>query len=215
MNYKKIDLASWERRDIYKMYTTTLKIVMNMTVDMDVTPLVAYAKEKGLKFYPVMMHTVGRILNARDEFKYSLTAEGELILWDYISPSYTDFDPETEHFNKFVTEYTPDLFEFCERAERDRLHYKGVFGFAPDQPKNVYDISCLPWVHYNSLTLHVESADGICLFPVVIWGKYEEKDGRLILPVTVNVNHAVCDGFHISRFFNELKAAIEAFADKG
>ena len=96
MNYKKVDIENWERRDIYRMYTTTLKIVMNMTVDVDVSRVVRFAKAEGLKFYPVMMHLVGRILNAHDEFKYSLTPEGELIHWDMISPSYTDFDPVTD-----------------------------------------------------------------------------------------------------------------------
>ena len=209
MNYRKIDIATWPRRDLYTLYTTDLKIVMNMTVKVDVTRLVAYARERGMKFYPVMMHTVGRVLNAHDEFKYSLTPEGELILFDSISPSYTDFNPETENFVKFVTEYTPDLTEFYRRTEADRQKYRNACGFIPDQPKNVYDISCLPWTNYESLTLHVESTDAR-LFPVVIWGKYEEVDGRLILPVTADVNHAVCDGFHLSRFFRELGELIDA-----
>ena len=209
MNYRKIDIATWQRRDLYTLYTTDLKIVMNMTVKVDVTRLVAYARERGMKFYPVMMHTVGRVLNAHDEFKYSLTPEGELILFDSISPSYTDFNPETECFVKFVTEYTPDLWEFYRRTEADRQKYRGACGFIPNQPKNVYDISCLPWTNYESLTLHVESTEPR-LFPVVIWGKDEEVDGRLILPVTVDVNHAVCDGFHLSRFFSELEELINA-----
>ena len=25
------------------------------------------------------------------------------------------------------------------------------------------------------------------------------------MPVTMNINHAVCDGFHLGRFFNELQ----------
>ena len=210
MNYKRIDIATWDRRDLYTLYTTSLKIVMNMTVKVDVANLSRFAREQGMKFYPVMMHTVGRVLNARDEFRYSLTPEGELILWDSISPSYTDFNPETEKFVKFVTEYTPDLREFYRRTEADRERYRDACGFIPDQPRNVFDISCLPWTNYESLTLHVENADGICLFPVVIWGKYEEEDGRLILPVTASVHHAVCDGFHLSRFFRELQELIDS-----
>ena len=59
--------------------------------------------------YEMQEWVVSKRMNARDEFKYSLTKEGELLKWDYVSPSYTDFNPETEKFVKFVTEYSDDL----------------------------------------------------------------------------------------------------------
>lgn len=202
-------MESWDRRDLYTFYMKDLKIVMNMTVEMDVTHLLAFSRERGLKFHSVMMWAVGHILNSRDEFRYSLDDNGELIRWDFISPSYTDFNPETEHFVKFVTEYSEDLADFCARVEADKAKYKDGWGFIPDQPKNVYDISCVPWVSYQSLSLHVD-AGGPCLFPVVLWGKYHEENGKTMMPVTSNVNHAVCDGFHLCRFFNELQEFINS-----
>ena len=101
--FTKIDIESWERRDLFKLYTTDLKIVMNMTVDVDITNVISEIKKHGIRFYPTMIWIVSRLMNARDEFKYHLTESGELIKWDYISPSYTDFNKETEKFNKFVT----------------------------------------------------------------------------------------------------------------
>ena len=204
MNDPKVDMAAWDRRDLYTFYMTELKIVMNMTVKMDVTHALAFSRAKGLKFHSVMMWAVGQILNARDEFRYSLDENGELIKWDMISPSYTDFNPETEHFVKFVTEYSNDLYDFCARVEIDKETHKMGCGFIPNQPKNVYDISCMPWVSYEALTLHVD-AGGPCLFPVVLWGKYFEEGEKTLMPVTMNINHAVCDGFHLGRFFNELQ----------
>ena len=112
MNYTKIDIEGWERRDLFRLYTTDLKIVMNMTVDVDITNMLAELKKNGLRFYPAMIWVVSRLMNARDEFKYHLTEDGELIKWDYVSPSYTDFNPVTEKFNKFVTEYSPDFKTF-------------------------------------------------------------------------------------------------------
>ena len=209
MNYTVIDVENWERRDLFRLYTGDLRIVMNLTVDIDVTNLIAFAKRHGLKFYPVMIWVVAKLMNARDEFKYSLRPDGTLIRWDTVSPSYTDFDPETEKFNKFVTEYADDVFTFCERAEADRVKYKGQVGFVPDQPKNVFDISCLPWTHYKGLDLHIYG-DGKSLFPIVIWGKYTEQDGKQLLPVTMMFHHACGDGFHLSRFFEELQATIDA-----
>lgn len=39
-------------------------------------------------------------------------------------------------------------------------------------------------------------------------GKYEAENNKLILPLTMNIHHAVADGFHISRFFNEVQKLI-------
>ncbi|MCI8687725.1 MAG: chloramphenicol acetyltransferase, partial [Lawsonibacter sp.] len=33
---------------------------------------------------------------------------------------------------------------------------------------------------------------------------------RLVMPLTMNIHHAVADGFHLSRFFNEVQALIYA-----
>ena len=205
--YTKVDINTWKRRDLFKLYTTELPIVMNITVDIDVTNIYDFTKKHGLRFYPAMMWVVSKIINSRDEFKLSLNEKGELIRWDTVSPSYTDFNPETEEFVKFVTEYSDDLYEFHDRVVKDCKKHKNECGFLPDQPKNIFDISCLPWVKYNSLTLHVGGGYK-CLFPVVIWGKFEEENGRKVMPVTFNINHAVADGFHASRFFDDLQRAI-------
>ncbi len=207
MEYTKIDIESWERKDLFRLYTGSLKIVMNMTVDMDITNLIRFVRERAMKFYPVMIWVVSKVINARPEFRYNWNDDGELILWDKVSPSYTDFNPDTEKFVKFVTEYTEDFTEFYRRVMTDREKYRNAVGFVPDQPKNTFDISCLPWTRYKSFDLHVFD-EGRTLFPIVIWGKYEESDGKFILPVTANIHHAVADGFQVSRFFKELQDQI-------
>lgn len=210
MNYTKIDIESWERRDLFKLYTSDLKIVMNMTVDVDITNLITEIKKNGLRFYPTMIWIVSRLMNARDEFKYALCDNGELIKWDFVSPSYTDFNKETEKFNKFVTEYSPDFKVFYERAVRDCEKHKNETGFIPGQPKNTFDITCLPWTTYKSLDLHIYG-DGKSLFPIVMWGKYREENGKILLPVTAMFHHAVSDGFTLCRFFDELSQDINKF----
>lgn len=210
MNYTEIDVDSWERKDLFNLYTTDLKIVMNMTVDVDITSLLAEVKSNGLRFYPTMIWIVSRLMNARDEFKYSLTEEGKLIKWDYVSPSYTDFNKETGKFNKFVTEYSSDFKTFYERAVSDSERHRNESGFLPDQPKNTFDITCIPWASYKSFDLHIYG-EGKSLFPIVMWGKYREENGKVLLPVTAMFHHAVIDGFNLCRFFEELSAAVNEF----
>ncbi len=210
MNYKVIDIENWERKDLYKLYTTELKISINLTVELDVTNLVEFAKNNGYKFYPCMIWSVSKIVNSHDEYKYG-KKDGKLVLWDSVSPSYTDFNNETKKFNKFVSEFSPKFDVFYKTCQSDREKYSGVSGFVPNAPENVFDITCIPWVNYKAFTMHIETEPRF--FPVVSWGKYVEDNGRYKMPVTIDYNHAVGDGYNASMFFNYLQEFIDNFSE--
>lgn len=85
MNYTRINLKEWRRGDLFQFYIDKMRIVMSLTVDVDVTNLKAYSKKHHLDFYPLMVWVVSKIVNAHDEFKYSWDADGNLIKWDFVS----------------------------------------------------------------------------------------------------------------------------------
>ena len=66
----------------------------------------------------------------------------------------------------------------------------------------------LPWLPVLSLTneRHVDPDDCI---PRVGWGKYQMQNGRLILPICLEVNHKTVDGLHIGRLYEYLQNTID------
>jgi len=72
-----------------------------------------------------------------------------------------------------------------------------------DDPEQWFYISCLPWTTYTSLNMPFP--DSSFSVPSITWGKYEEENGKVLVPVTIMVNHALVDGLHISRFFANLE----------
>lgn len=209
MNYTLVNLNEWSRGRLFKFYIDKMRIVMSLTADVNVTNLRAYSKKNNLNFYPLMLWVVSKIINSHDEFKYSWDDAGNLIKWDFVSPSYTDFHADDENFVKMVTEYSDDLFEFCSRVDKDRQRHKNERAILVNQPPNFFDVSCLPWIKYSHFDIHVFD-EGKFLAPVVTWGKFEENDGKLIMPLTMNIHHAVADGFHLSRFFNEVQELMDS-----
>lgn len=96
MNYTKVNLDEWNRGKLFQFYMNKMRIMISLTADVDVTNLKAYSKKKDINFYPLMMWVVSKTINSHDEFKYSWDRDGNLIHWDYLSPSYTDFHSEDE-----------------------------------------------------------------------------------------------------------------------
>lgn len=212
MNYTKVDIDEWSRGSLFQFYIEKMRIVMSLTVDINVAPLITYTKKNDLKFYPAMIWVVSKVINSHDELKYSWDTDGNLIRWDSISPSYTIFNRDDECFSKFVTEYTDDIFEFYQRTVDDQRKYQEERAIIGNQPQNFFDVSCLPWVKYKHFDVHVFD-EGKFLAPVLTWGKYEVQNGNALMPLTMNIHHAVADGFHLSRFFNEVQELIDSYAE--
>jgi chloramphenicol O-acetyltransferase type A len=49
--------------------------------------------------------------------------------------------------------------------------------------------------------------------PVINWGKYKEENSRLVMPVTVRLNHAIADGYLVANVFRLLEQEIEGFVE--
>ena len=53
----------------------------------------------------------------------------------------------------------------------------------------------------------------VCSLPIFTMGKYFERDGRRMLPLSIQVHHAVCDGYHVGVFVDKLQDKINSFAE--
>lgn len=64
-----------------------MRIIMSLAADVDVTNLIQFSKCNKLKFYPIMIWVVSKVVNTNDEFKYSWDDNGNLIKWNHVSSS--------------------------------------------------------------------------------------------------------------------------------
>ena len=91
--------------------------------------------------------------------------------------------------------------------------HQNFFHFSmPDIPPNHFDISCLPWLSYDSF--HINVNPGTYLAPIITWGKYLEKEGEIQLPLSFQIHHSAADGFHVSQFYQDLDRLIAAFIEE-
>lgn len=209
MIIKKINMDTWKRKDMFNHFINDVKCVICLTAKVDVTDLVYSCKTKGYRFYPVYIYLVSKIVNNRDEFKMGYDENGQAGIWDIVSPSYIVFNKDDELFTRLITEYVDDFNQFYFNVLENMETYKDKRGFEVEYDiKNTFDISCLPWIGYNSFDMHIFDS-GTYLAPVITWGKFCEENGRLLMPLTLQIHHAVADGFHVARFFEEIQKETE------
>lgn len=207
MKFKKIDRETWERREYFEHYLEEVPCTYSMTVRIDVSRI----REKGYRFYPAMLYCLAAAVNRMEEFRTAFRAEGELGIYDTMSPCYTIFHKDTHTFSLLWTEFQDSLSAFCEKYEEDLKTYGAVHKMTAKEgiPENTFSVSAIPWTSFEGFHLHLPKSSNY-LLPVFTMGKYVLENGRWMMPLAVQVHHAVCDGFHVSRFISELQQLIDA-----
>ena len=206
MKFQKIDKAHWTRSEYFQHYFSDVPCTYSITVKLDVTPI----KERSIKLYPAMLYHLTTIVNRHAEFRTAINEAGDLGVYSNMHPCYTVFHKDTETFSNLWTAYTPDLGQFCAAYEADLRKYGARHGMVrkPDIPPNTFPVSMLPWTVFDGFNLNLKNGYSY-LLPIFTMGRTFPENGRTILPISIQVHHAVCDGFHVCRFVSELQAQIQ------
>ena len=215
MNYKIIDKETYYRKGVFRHFSEDCKCSVSMTAKVDVTELVRYSKSSGTKFYINFLYLLTKVLNSRDDYKMAyLWQTNELICYDVINPSQYVFHEDTETCTPVYSNYDPDYMTFYDNALADveKAKLTREYGLDSVNHPNWFDASYISWLSYDSL--NVELPDGYLYFqPIINWGKYREENGRLMLPLTVRMNHAIADGYLVAKVYKLLDEEIAKFVD--
>lgn len=213
MDYRIINKENYYRKGVLRHFSEDCKCSCSITARLDVTELVRFSKESGTKFYLNFLYLLCRVLNAREDYRMSwLWQTEELICYDVIHPTQYVFHKDTETCSVVYSHYDADYESFYRNALADleRAKQTREYGLDAANHPNWFDASFISWLSYDAL--HIELPDGFLYFlPIVNWGRYREENGRLMMPLSVRMNHAIADGFLIANVFRLLEKEIEAF----
>lgn len=212
MNYRVIDRETYYRKGVFRHFSEDCKCSTSMTARIDVTPLKAFSDRTGTKFYINFLYLLSKVLNSRDDYRMCyLWKTDELICYDRINPIQYVFHDDTETCTPVYTTYYEDYETFYSNCAQDIENAKKTreYGLDSEAHPNWFDASYIPWMSYDSL--NIELPDGYLYFaPIVNWGKYREEGGRLMMPVSVRMNHAIADGYLVAKVFRLLEQEINA-----
>ena len=207
MLFEKIDRDTWARKEYFEHYFSNVPCTYSMTVKLDITKI----RERQIKLYPAMLYYLTTVVNRYSEFRTSFNENNELGIYSEMIPCYTVFHKHTETFSNLWTVYTSNIEEFLAEYENDILQYGNQKGMMakPNVPSNNFSVSMIPWATFEGFNLNLQKGYDY-LKPIFTMGRYYQKAGRTLIPLAIQVHHAVCDGFHVCRFIDELQELINS-----
>lgn len=208
-----IDLSVWPRGQIFHYFSKMAPTGYSITVSLDVTLLYKTVKQAGLKFFPAYIWLVTKNLNEQTEFKCAIK-DGQLGYFETLVPLYAVMHPDDRTISLMWTDYSNSFKDFCHQYMENRRKFGGTHGILSQPqtppPQNAYTVSCLPWISFEHFAVHsYENKE--YYFPSIEAGKFEEKDGKLVMPLSITCHHATTDGYHIHLFTEQLQKDMNNF----
>lgn len=210
MRFYEFDLNNWPRAETFRHFTKEVPCSYSMTASLDVTNLLFQTRKAKISFFAALLYGISRIVNIHPEFRMATNDAGNPGYFERCNPSYTVFHQNGEYFSNAWTEFSEDLPRFLTSCREDVENCLSSGRSKPDAGENIFFVSCIPWTSFSGF--HLNIAESACSFqPIFTIGKYTDDGERVLLPLAVQVHHAACDGFHVSRFVNELQEWANGF----
>lgn len=199
--YKEVNEKNWKRALHCQIFRNSIEPAFCVTFELDITNFLIKVKEKKLSFTMALIYAVSKCANDIEEFRYRFV-DGKVVIFDRIDTAFTYLNKETELFKVVNVEMKDTLEEYVvvatEAAINQKEYFTGPLG------NDVFQFSPLPWVSYTHIS-HTISGKKDNATPLFDWGKYFKKDGKIILPFSVQAHHSFVDGIHIGKLADSLQ----------
>lgn len=205
--YQVIDEKTWERAMHCMVFRNSIEPAFCVTFEVDITNFLRKIKEQRYSFTIAMVYAVCKCANEIEAFRYRFL-EGKVALFDKIDTAFTYLDQDTELFKVVNVPMQNSMQEYVEIASKTAREQKEYF--TGPLGNDVFQCSPMPWVTYTHIS-HTNSGNKDNATPLFDWGKYYEKNGRIVMPISVQAHHSFVDGIHIGKFADELQKYMDKY----
>ncbi len=202
-----LDLERWPRRATFEFFLGYDKPYFNVCAPLDVGPLLDRVRaEPGTSFFLAYLYLSLRTANELEPFRYRLS-EGRVLVHDRIHAGSTLLlDDDRFDFAYFDHDEDFGRFQAAARESMARVRAAGGTMQAREDRTDLIHYSTLPWISFTSFS-HARNWGKEDSVPKIVFGKVAEQGGRRLLPVSVEVHHALMDGLHVGRYLERLQQA--------
>lgn len=196
---KYIDLDKWERKTQFEFFKKMDYPHFNICANVEITEWIEYVKENNIPFFISMVYATSKVANNIREFRLRLR-DNVVVEHEFLNPA-TTIMADSGVFNFCKIEYNEDFSVFELNAKQNIEKCKKNVELKDEAGEDdVLLMTSLPWVSFTSVS-HPINLSPVDSMPRITWGKYFKQDNKIMMPLSIQVHHAMMDGEHASRFF--------------
>lgn len=205
-----LDIDTWHRRHHFEFFKDYEQPCFNICAEVDVSRLYAItsAGQSASSFFLASLFLSLKAANAIEPFRYRLR-DDSVIVHDVIHGGSTVLRHD-KTFGFAYFDYHTDYSKFETSGLEILARAKAESG--PLEPRTEQDdlihYSIIPWIAFTSFT-HAQRLSPRGSIPRIVFGKHHECRGTRVMPVSVEVHHALMDGLEVGRFFERYQELLD------
>jgi chloramphenicol O-acetyltransferase type A len=203
----RIDMETYPRREHFEYFRGMRNPYVGVTADVDVTALLARTKDRNFPFFHTFLYLAAGAANSVPELRRRIDGDGIVEL--PCCPSSYTVGREDGTYCYCVLDTDKPFDEYLPYAAQQHELAREANSLDDGDSLPLFFISTLPWLDYTALLQPTpEPPDSN---PRITWGKYRERDGKIIMPVSILCNHAIVDGLQLAEFYSALDRTLDDF----
>lgn len=200
---KKFNIENWNRKSQYEFFKDYEDPFFNISFNLDITNLKQTCKEKERSVLLALYYFSLKAAHEIPEFKLRFYQNELVEVNNMVMGSTVLNDDKSFSYIYFPME---DSWESFELESKKLLEYHRSKPDFKDKEYNMAVIhgSVLPWIAFTAIK-HARRGDekdkGI---PKFVYGKIFDQSQKIYIPMSVEVHHALMDGWHVAQFIDKL-----------
>lgn len=201
--FKPIDIDQWNRKDAYYFFKDYEDPYFNITGNIEITHLLKFCKEKGLSFFLQTLYATLSVAHQIPAFKYRIV-DHQVVEFDSIFIGSTVLNPDNS-FSFCYFDHEKNHVEFEAEGKR-RIRVINAKGGIDERADAINLIHCstIPWISFTSFKNARKKIPYDCI-PKIVFGKYFKEGSKTMMPLSVEVHHAMMDGYDVGLFFEKME----------
>lgn len=206
---KIIDTENWNRKEHFDFFSRMASPYFGIVTEVDCTNAYVKAKQKEYSFFAYYLHKSMIAINSVEELKYRIV-DDKVVSFPIINAGAT-IGREDGTFGFIFVNFSDDFKTFNSELQKEIQEVQNSTGLRlndDDLKKDLIRHSTIPWNSFSGL-LHPTNFDQKESVPKITFGKFNIRDGRKYLPVSIEAHHGLVDGFHLAKYLNEFQKQLD------
>ncbi len=206
---KIIDIENWNRKEHFEFFSKMASPYFGITTEVDCTKAYINAKESGHSFFAYYLHKSMLAVNSVEELRLRIV-DKQVVLFERINAGAT-VGRANGTFGFIFVNFSDNFEIFNNELQNEIqivLNSTGLRLNDDDIKKDLIRHSTIPWTTFSGL-LHPTNFDKTESVPKITFGKFNIRDGKKYLPVSIEAHHGLVDGFHLAKYLSEFQRQLD------